>query len=127
MDRLVRQAKGDDVGMANLTGAGWTVPTQADRGHFYQNFVLGLIEAGSCVGWHWFRYQDNDPGDTTADPSNLDSNKGIVNAAYRPYETLLAAMKRINEATYPLTEYLDAAGPQPPSAWQGISGGKPVV
>jgi len=36
-------------------------------------------------------------------------------------------MKRINKATYPLTDYLDATGPQPPSAWQGISGGKPVV
>ena len=120
-------AKGDDTGMANLTGAGWTVPTQADRGAFYQNFVLGLIESGNCVGWHWFQYQDNDPTDPDAEPSGLNSNKGIVTVAYQPYEPLLAAMKRINKATYPLTDYLDATGPQPPSAWQGISGGKPVV
>jgi len=120
-------AKADDTGMANLTGAGWTVPTQADRGAFYQNFLLGLIESGNCVGWHWFMYQDNDPTNMKTDPSNRDSNKGIVDVAYRPYEELLKAMGQLNKATYRLTEYLDAHGAQPASAWQGISGGKPVV
>ena len=100
-------AKGADSGMGNLTGAGWTVPTQADRGRFYQNFTLGLLETKCCVGWHWFKYYDNDPTDTKTDPSNRDSNKGIVNVRYEPYEPLLAAMKQLNRTVYPLTEFFD--------------------
>ena len=101
-------AKGADSGLANLTGAGWTVPTQADRGRFYQNFTLGLLETKCCVGWHWFKYYDNDPTDTRTDPSNRDSNKGIVNVRYESYTPLLDAMKQLNAVIYPLTEYFDA-------------------
>ena len=100
-------AKGADSGLANRTGAGWTVPTQADRGRFYQNFTLALLESRCCVGWHWFKYQDNDPSDPSTDPSNRDSNKGIVTASYEPYRPLLRAMKQLNEAAYPLTEHFD--------------------
>ncbi|MFP4056635.1 MAG: hypothetical protein ACLF0G_07190 [Candidatus Brocadiia bacterium] len=100
-------AKGDDSGLANLTGAGWTVPTQADRGRFYQNFTLAVLESGACVGWHWFKYMDNDPEDTRTDPSNRNSNKGIVTASYEPYRPLLEAMKGLNRAAYPLTAYFD--------------------
>ena len=101
-------AKGMDSGMANTTGAGWTVKTQADRGRFYEHFTLGLLESRGCVGWHWFKYADNDPADTKADPSNTDSNKGIVNNRYAPFPPLLAAMKRINERVYGLADYFDA-------------------
>jgi hypothetical protein len=101
-------AKGMDSGMANTTGAGWTVKTQADRGRFYENFTLGLLESRACVGWHWFKYADNDPADTKADPSNTDSNKGIVNNRYEPFPPLLAAMKRINERVYSLADHFDA-------------------
>jgi hypothetical protein len=100
-------AKGADSGMANTTGAGWLVKTQRDRGWFYQNFVLGLLESRVCVGWHWFKYADNDPTDTKADPSNLDSNKGIVSADYAPWTELLAAMKALNDRTYNLVTYMD--------------------
>ncbi len=55
--------KAEDSGMPNHTGAGWLVHSQADRGFFYQNFVLTLLQSGKCVGWHWFKYQDNDPLD----------------------------------------------------------------
>ncbi|MCH5373637.1 MAG: agarase, partial [Planctomycetes bacterium] len=100
-------AKGDDSGMENLTGAGWTVATQRDRGSFYQNFTLGLLESQVCVGWHWFKYMDNDPRDLSTDPSNRNSNKGIVTAAYEPWQPLLDSMKQLNECVYPLTEWLD--------------------
>jgi hypothetical protein len=46
--------------LANITGAGWTVRTQKDRGRFYQNYTLGLLKQPGCVGWHWFKYMDND-------------------------------------------------------------------
>lgn len=103
-------AKGmDAVGLANVSGAGWVVKTQKDRGRFYENFTLGLLESRSCVGWHWFKYIDNDPADTKADPSNTDSNKGIVTNRYEPYADLLTAMKRVNERVYRLTESFDRA------------------
>jgi hypothetical protein len=101
-------AKAMDSGFANTTGAGWVVKTQADRGRFYQNFTLGLLEAGGCVGWHWFKYRDNDPASKTADPSNLDSNKGIVNLRLEPYAPLLDAMREINQQVYSLAAYFDA-------------------
>lgn len=101
-------AKGADSGMANLSGAGWTVPTQADRGRFYQNFTLGLLESKVCVGWHWFKYMDNDPLDRGADPSNLNSNKGMVRTNFEPYTPLLVLMKELNVSAYPLTTYFDA-------------------
>lgn len=102
-------AKGMDApGLANVSGAGWVVRTQRDRGRFYENFTLSLLEAKGCVGWHWFKYIDNDPEDTKADPSNRDSNKGVVNNRYEPYGDLLAAMKRINDRVYQLIDHFDS-------------------
>ena len=104
-------AKGVDSGMPNIGGAGWLVKTQRDRGAFYENFTLGLLESRACVGWHWFKYSDNDPADTKADPSNRDSNKGIVNNRYEPYPPLLESMKKINQRVYALIDYFDRQKP----------------
>ena len=38
-------AKGVDSGMGNTGGAGWLVRTQRERGLFYENFTLALLEA----------------------------------------------------------------------------------
>jgi len=102
--------KGMDSGMPNTTGAGWIVKTQRDRGLFYQNFALALLESNVCVGWHWFKYMDNDPDDATTDPSNRDSNKGIVSFRYAAYEPLLDLMKALNERVYALVRYFDTPG-----------------
>ena len=99
--------KGEDSGLPNRTGAGWNVPTQQDRGYFYQNFTMELIKSKSCVGWHWFTYQDNDPLDMTTDPSNRDSNKGIVDSRFSPYTPLIEQMNTLNHHTYGLIEYFD--------------------
>jgi hypothetical protein len=100
--------KGVDSGMPNFSGAGWIVPTQEDRGLFYQHFALGLLESGSCVGFHWFKYQDNDPSDSAVDPSNTDANKGIVNWKYELYGSLVARMKELNTQVYQLADFFDA-------------------
>jgi hypothetical protein len=99
--------KGADSGLPNKSGAGWIVKTQNDRGQFYQNFALGLLESGVCVGWHWFKYMDNDPTDRSADPSNRDSNKGIVTSRYAEYTPLLERMSELNTQVYELVDYFD--------------------
>ncbi|MFB0524797.1 MAG: hypothetical protein ACETVZ_04610 [Phycisphaerae bacterium] len=101
-------AKGQDSGLPNNTGAGWLVPTQKDRGCFYQHFTLGLLESKCCVGWHWFKYRDNNPEDLSTDPSNRDSNKGIVDYKYNPYFTLLEEMRKLNSELYALVDYFDS-------------------
>ena len=100
--------KAEDSGMPNISGAGWLVKTQADRGIHYQNFCIELLKAKNCVGWHWFRYQDNDPADLSADPSNNDSNKGIVNTQYEYYPSLVEKMKQLNNKKYQLIKFFDS-------------------
>lgn len=100
-------AKGADSGMKNTSGAGWTVATQDQRGQFYENFTLSLLESRVCVGWHWFRYQDNADDNPNADPSNLSSNKGIVSVSFDPYDPLLKRMRALNHNTHALVRYFD--------------------
>lgn len=99
--------KAMDAGLANTTGAGFTVHTQEDRGYAYQHFCLSLLESKACVGWHYFKYQDNDPTATNVDPSNIDSNKGIVNNDFEYYDRLLELMKEMHVNRYQLIEYFD--------------------
>ncbi len=99
--------KAMDAGLANTTGAGYTVRTQKDKGYAYQDFCLALLESKNCVGWHYFKYQDNDPTAKGVDPSNIDSNKGIVNNDYRFYTDLMQLMQQLNRRVYSLINYLD--------------------
>lgn len=99
--------KGMDSGLPNISGAGWQVKTQEDRGKAYQNFCLGLLESKDCVGWHWFKYQDNDPTDKNSESSNQDANKGIVDNEYNIYKPLVQKMKQLNINRYLLINYFD--------------------
>ncbi len=95
-------AKGADSGLNNAKGAGFTVPTQADRGRFYENFTIGLLKNRNVVGWHWFRYIDD--GDLKTDGNS--SNKGILNLKYEEYRELGNSMRSINSVVYPLSDFL---------------------
>ncbi|GAA3619306.1 hypothetical protein [Flavivirga jejuensis] len=99
--------KGEDSGMGNTSGAGWIVRTQKDRGLFYQNYNLALLESKNCVGWHYFKYQDNDPTAKGVDPSNIDANKGIVNNEYQVWTPMMEKMQELNTQAYNLIEYFD--------------------
>ncbi|MBB3700758.1 hypothetical protein KMW28_19245 [Flammeovirga yaeyamensis] len=99
--------KSDDTGLPNNAGAGWVVKTQNDRGLFYQNYTLGLMKNKNCVGWHWFKYIDNDPTMKNAELSNTDSNKGIIDYKYEPYQDLMIKMKDLNERVYALIQSFD--------------------
>lgn len=105
--------KGMDSGLPNNSGAGWCVKTQRDRGLFYQNFTLGLLESRACVGWHWFRYMDNDPdaAGSNSGGADLDSNKGIITVGYETYAPLLDAMKELNGRAYSLIGQFDKTAP----------------
>lgn len=81
--------------------------TQAQRGDYYQNFTLALLQSKDVIGWHWFKYQDNDPNDSGAELSNRDANKGVMDIRYHPYVPLLEAMKQINTSVYALADYFD--------------------
>ena len=105
-------AKGMDVWeadprMTNQSGAGWTVRTQDDRGKFYHNFALSLMECGGCVGFDWFKYWDNDPTDLDVDPSNRNANKGIYTNEYEEYTELTSMMERLNNQKYRLIDFFD--------------------
>ncbi len=99
--------KGEDSGMPNQSGAGWIVKTQRDRGLFYQNYNLALLESKNCIGWHYFKYQDNDPTAKGVDPSNIDANKGIVNNDYELWTPMTDLMKELNSQVYSLIQYFD--------------------
>ncbi len=79
----------------NNDGAGFMVPTQKDRAFAYQHFTLGLLEATNCVGWIWFRYQDND------------CNRGLFNKKYERYYYLSEFMKDINFNVYNIIDFFD--------------------
>lgn len=76
--------KGADVS-PDGAGAGWTVATQAERGIFYEGYVLNLVESGVCVGWHWHQFCDVN-----------NSNKGLFNAALDAHQELSLRVKSIN-------------------------------
>lgn len=99
--------KGIDSGLPNISGAGWLVKTQEDRGKFYQNYCLALLESKNCVGWHWFKYQDNDPTDHKAEASNQDANKGIIDNDYNLYTPLTDKMQELNYNYLQLINYFD--------------------
>jgi len=97
--------KGVDAGLPDLTGAGWKVRTQLDRGRFYQNFCMLMLEAKNCAGWTHFSYTDfrelNSAGD------DVTANRGIVNQDFEPYTDMLRMMGQFNKNVYKLIDYID--------------------
>jgi hypothetical protein len=98
--------KGDDcyyngAKYSNIEGGGWLVRTQRDRGKFYQNFCLHLLQENNCVGWVHFEYNDEYSSSGNA------SNKGIVSLEYEPYEVFLSCMRQLNVNTFALIDYFD--------------------
>lgn len=88
-------AKAEDSGLGNATGAGWLVPTQEDRARFFENFTLALIQHSGCVGYHYFRYIDNN-----------DSNKGLLDENYQWWEPMKNSFYKIARDIYALREFL---------------------
>jgi hypothetical protein len=85
-------ARATDSNLPKHEGAGFPVKTQNDRANFYQNFTLALLQNPDCVGWHWFKYRENE-----------NNNSPTANVPCAP---LLTAMMKINMQVYPLAETL---------------------
>jgi hypothetical protein len=94
----------EDSDLNNESGAGLCVRNQAARAYAYQHFTLGLLEAKNCVGWHWFKYQDDDG----ADNSNAPANKGVYDNHYQVYPYLGKFMRDLNYNVYSLVEWFDS-------------------
>lgn len=77
-------------------GAGWYVNGQADRGRWYQNTCLQLLQNKCFIGWHYFRYMDDGT-----------SNKGMVNANRQEYTDMTQFMRELNQQVYRLVDYFD--------------------
>ena len=94
------------TGYANTEGGGWLVHTQKNRGEFYQNFCLRLLETHNCVGWVHFEYNDG------YDSNGKASNKGVVSIEYEPYESFLSQMRQLNLSVHSLIDYYDTKSVQ---------------
>ncbi len=94
--------------LTNETGAGFTVRTQKERGYFYHNYTLKLMECKGCAGFDWFQCWDNAPDNLKADLSNRNSNKGIYDNDCNEYTELTDEMKTVNKNCYKLIDFFDA-------------------
>ena len=99
----------DGKPFANTHGAGFVVPTQTDKGYFYQNFCLRLLENKYCIGWLYFQYIDNNPLDADIHPAASNSNKGIITSDHETdvYTDLTDRMAELNKNVYSLIEFFD--------------------
>lgn len=89
--------------LKNTSGGGFLVRKFKDRAYVYQHITLGLIESPHCVGWTWFKYQDDDGSDN----DNKPANKGLYDNSYNLYPWLSSYMKAVNVNAMELIEYFD--------------------
>lgn len=94
-----------DINQQNKSqsGAGWYVNSQAHRGFFYQNTCLEFLQSKNYIGWHYFRYKDDDDG----------SNKGMVSNALVEYVDMTRYMEELNKQVYRLCDFYDGIDRRP--------------
>ena len=93
--------------LTNMSGVGYQAMTQKERGYYFQNFVLNMLESKVFVGWQWFRYTDNLADDRENTFADYNANKGVYTRDYKPWTELLGQMKMINRNIYGLCDYFD--------------------
>ncbi len=104
--------KSVDSGMPNTTGYGYTVKTQADRGAYYQQMIMSVLSSAHGVGAGWLQLADNDMSDPNPEPSNADSNKGLMTVHYpinygdNPYTAMTDRIRDMNRNLYSIAYYL---------------------
>lgn len=96
-------AMGDDLAFDNTHGDGWIVRTQADRGRFYENFILSILESGNVVSWQWFKHRD---------ASTKGSNKGFLDCEHVPYAAFGEHYRMVSRQIYPIAAWFDNRTPK---------------
>ena len=102
-----RDACTEETQLTNMSGVGYQAMTQKERGYYFQNFVLNMLESKVFVGWQWFRYTDNLADDRENTFADYNANKGVYTRDYKPWTELLGQMKMINRNIYGLCDYFD--------------------
>ena len=82
-------------------GAGWRVDSQESRAAFHHNFITSMASGGNTIGWHWFKYQDDENG-----------NKGVLSTDGDLFTDLLQSMREMNNSLYQYISFLDSL-PEP--------------
>lgn len=93
------------------SGAGWYVNSQPHRGYFYQNAIIELLKNKDYIGWHYFRFKDDDDG----------SNKGIVSNSLVEYTGMTSFMEEINKQVYRLIDFIDGVDRRPDASTKAVT------
>lgn len=101
-------SKADDSGLDNRQGAGFSVASQSERALHYENFTIALLRNKNVVGWHWFKYSDDQEkiGAMHGNQPFTACNKGVISLNLTPWQVLLDSMNKINTRAYQLSDYL---------------------
>ncbi len=84
------------------------VATQAERGKFYQNYCLRLLECDNIVGWYWFMYLEATPGDGNSTYMNdATANTGLYSNNHNLYVDFAAYVGELNRNKYSLIQYFN--------------------
>lgn len=75
---------------------------QKQRADFYEHNILQMLRSRSCVGWHWFGYQDII---SNSNDRKKDHNIGLVQPDYSPYEDFVKGVASVNKDVYHLADY----------------------
>ncbi len=102
-------AKSDECEGTLANAVNTTAPnvrTQGDRGIFYQNYVLRLLEARNCVGWFWFQFIDHDPT-VGSYGGKRSANVGFYTASHKTYPDFAARVAEVNRNIPALIQFFD--------------------
>ncbi len=103
------QAKECEMNLKNkVDNIAPTVKTQAERGKFYQNYCLRLLECPNVAGWYWFMYSEATPGDGNSSYMNDNTrNMGLYSNNLNLYTDFAEYVAELNKNVYTIIEHLD--------------------
>jgi hypothetical protein len=83
-------------GDRNSVGTFMTVGTQAERAAGASALAASLARFPGVIGYHWFWWADEGPGDTGRPATAEDFNMGLVDIKDAPYAELTSALAKVN-------------------------------
>ncbi len=90
-------AMAESSGYTNRSGAGWVVDDQQDRADFFESFTTRLLKFKNCIGFHWFRFQDDEANS---------KNNGVVTVNLNYWSALKASFYKVSKNIYNLRDWV---------------------